>query len=54
MGQGRGMGTYSSGTQDGNPISREDELDALKKQASDLKNQMEKIQDRIKDLEKKG
>jgi archaellum component FlaC len=47
------MGTYGPGAPSTNPVSREEELDSLKKQASDLKNQMEKIQDRIKDLEKK-
>jgi len=54
MGQGQGMGMPGSGRRDRTPLSREEELDSLKKQASDLKNQMEEIQDRIKDLEKKG
>jgi uncharacterized protein YlxW (UPF0749 family) len=51
-----GMGAFGAITPDSSKtvsLSREEELKQLKDQANDLLNQMQDLQARIKDLEKK-
>jgi predicted Fe-Mo cluster-binding NifX family protein len=56
-GMGRGMGMGMSGSEDSyqmgsGGVTREQELKALKEQSKELANQMQKIQDKIENLEK--
>jgi len=53
MGRGMGMsGSEDSSQMGSGGMSREQELTALKEQSKELANQMQKIQDKIENLEK--